>query len=467
VGEAERAWAAARDTTSIAVLEAFRRQYGAANPFYDKLAEARIDELRRQKVAVAAPPPQTRPPPVPLVKPAVGLIGPSRGEPIRIGFGMSLTGGLAANGKSALLAMKIWEEDVNGRGGLIGRPVRLVYYDDQSNPSMVPGLYAKLMDVDRVDLIVGGYGTNMIAPAMPLAMQRRKLLTGLFAFGGNAGFNYDRYFSMAPLGPDPKSAITRPFFDVALRQSPRPRTVALAAADAEFARNACEGARSNARAAGLQIVYDKAYPPGTVDFRPVLRAIQATSPDIAVFCSYPVDSVGLVRAMGETSFRARIVGGAMALQTTAVKAQLGPLLNGITNYELWLPAGTLEAPGLQQFLAKYQARAGAEGVDPLGYYLGTWGYAYAQLIEQAVKSANSLDDNKLAEYFRANTFKTIMGDVKFGAKGEWAESRFVAVQYHGIKSDALDQFRGMETQTIIGPPRFKTGDVIYPYEKAK
>jgi branched-chain amino acid transport system substrate-binding protein len=93
-------------------------------------------------------------------------------EPIKIGFGMSLTGPLAANGKSALLGMKIWEEDVNAKGGLVGRPVKLVYYDDQSNGSTVPGLYAKLLDVDKVDLIVGGYGTNMLAPAMPLVIQR-------------------------------------------------------------------------------------------------------------------------------------------------------------------------------------------------------------------------------------------------------------------------------------------------------
>ena len=78
------------------------------------------------------------------------------GEPIRIGFGMAQTGPLAANGKSALLAIKIWEEDVNAKGGLLGRPVKLVYYDDQSNPATVPGLYTKLLDVDKVDFIVSG-----------------------------------------------------------------------------------------------------------------------------------------------------------------------------------------------------------------------------------------------------------------------------------------------------------------------
>jgi branched-chain amino acid transport system substrate-binding protein len=389
-------------------------------------------------------------------------------EPVRIGLGMALTGPLAANGKSALLGMKIWEEDINKKGGLMGRPVKLIYYDDQSNPSTVPGLYAKLLDIDKVDVIVSGYATNMIAPAMPVAMQRGKVFPALFGTGVNSEFKYNKYFAMIPTGPDPKPAFTKPFFDVVVAQSPKPESISLMAADAEFGRNVCDGARQNAKTAGLKIVYDKTYPPTTTDFAPIIRAIQAANPDVAVFCSYPLDSVGLIRAINEIGFKAKIVGGAMVgIQATAIKRQLGSLLNGITNYETWVPAKTMQYPGVNEFLEKYQARAGAEGVDPLGYYLGTWGYAYAQLIEQAISGANSVNDDKLADYFRTATFKTIMGDVKFGAGGEWTESRFIAVQYHGIKGDALDQFRGMNVQTIVGPKRFETGTLIYPYEKAK
>jgi branched-chain amino acid transport system substrate-binding protein len=389
-------------------------------------------------------------------------------EPIKIGFGMSLTGGLAPNGKSSLLGMKIWEEDINAKGGLLGRKVKLVYYDDQSQGSTVPGLYAKLLDVDKVDMIVAGYATGMIAPALPFAMQRKKVLPSLFGTGVNSEFKYDKYFSMIPTGPDPKPAFTKPFFDVAMAQSPKPETISLAAADAEFGRNVCEGARENAKKAGLKIVYDKNYPPPTADFAPIIRAIQATSPDIAVFCSYPPDSVGIIRAINEVGFKARIVGGAMVgVQATAIKQQLGPLLNGITNYETWVPAKTMEFPGVNDFLTKYQARAGAEGVDPLGYYLGTWGYAYAQLIEQAIKGAGGTDDEKLASYFRTATFNTILGPVKFGANGEWSESRMIAVQYHGIKNNDLEQFKGMKVQTIVGPEKYATGKMVYPYEKAK
>src|SRR6266852_2347618 len=173
------------------------------------------------------------------------------GEPIKIGYSMSLTGGLAPNGNSALLAQKIWEEDTNAKGGLLGRPVKLIYYDDQTNPATVPGIYTKLLDVDKVDLIIGGYGTNMLAPAMPIAMQRKKVFIGLLGTAVNSAFNYPNYFSMAPSGPEPKPSYTKGFVDLAVRQNPKPQTVAIVAADAEFGLNAGEGARENVKAAGL------------------------------------------------------------------------------------------------------------------------------------------------------------------------------------------------------------------------
>src|SRR5438132_14274609 len=101
-------------------------------------------------------------------------------QPLKIGFGMSLTGPLAGNGKAALIAMQIWAEDVNTKGGILGRKVELIYYDDQTSPSTVPSIYTKLLDVDKVDLIVSGYGTNVIAPSMPIALQRNMMYMGLF-----------------------------------------------------------------------------------------------------------------------------------------------------------------------------------------------------------------------------------------------------------------------------------------------
>ena len=230
------------------------------------------------------------------------------GEPVKIGYSMSLTGGLAPNGRSALLAQKIWEEDINAKGGLLGRPVKLIYYDDQTNPATVPGIYAKLLDIDKVDLVIGPYGTNLLAPAVSIAMQRKKVFIGLFGLAVNSELHYPNYFSMYPAGPEPKTGVTRGFFDAAMAQSPKPQTVAIVAADAEFSVIASAGARENAKAAGLTIVYDRRYPAASTDLAPVVRAIAETNPDLVIVCSYPPDSVGMVRAVNEVGFKPKMFG---------------------------------------------------------------------------------------------------------------------------------------------------------------
>src|SRR5450631_135720 len=328
-------------------------------------------------------------------------------EPIKIGFSMAQTGPLGPNGQQALLGMKIWEEETNTKGGLLGRPVKLVYYDDQSNPSTVPGIYTKLLDVDKVDLVLGGYATNMVAPAMPVVIQKKKTFVSLFALDVNAEFKYKNYFSVLPTGPKTKPSFTEGVFQVAATQNPKPTTVALAAEDAEFSRNACEGARENAKTFGVKIVYDKSFPPGTADFSPIVRALQASNADIVIICSYPLSSVGIVLAINEANYKPKIIGGAMVgLQATVFKNKLGPKLNGIVNYETWVPSEKMMAPATA-FFAKYQDRAKAEGVDPLGYYLGGWGYAYASVLGDAITGTKSIDDGKIADWLRKASIKTI------------------------------------------------------------
>ncbi len=389
-------------------------------------------------------------------------------QPIKIGFSMAMTGGLAANGKSALLAQKIWEEDVNAKGGLLGRPVKLVYYDDQSNPSTVPGIYTKLLDVDKVDLIIGPYATAQIAPAMPIVIQRNKVFVTLLGLAVNSEFKYPNFFSMVPAGPDSKPAFTKGFFDIAMVQSPRPQTVAIVAADQEFSSNAADGARENAKLAGLKILYDKTYPPSVTDFAPIVRAIAATNPDVVVICSYPPDSVGMVKAVNEIGFKPKMIGGGMVgLQATALKVQLGPMLNGFVNYDWWLPVPKMQFPGVEDLIKRYQERAAAEGVDALGYYMGPPAYAQLQVMQQAITATNGIEDKKLADYIRASIFNTVFGDVKFGNDGEWAQSRVLQIQFHDVKANDVEQFRTMDTQTVLTPVDYKSGTVIYPYENAK
>ena len=345
--------------------------------------------------------------------------------------------------------------------------MKLIYYDDQTNPATVPGIYAKLLDIDKVDLIIGGYGTNMLAPAMPIAMQRKKVFIGLFGLAVNSEFHYPNYFAMIPSGPDPKPSFTKGFVDLAVRQNPKPQTVAIVAADAEFGLNACEGARENVKAAGLTVVYDRRYPSATTDLAPVVRAIAETNPDLVIVCSYPPDSVGMVRAVNEVGFKPKMIGGAMVgLQSTAIKARLGPLLNGWTNYDYWLPVPKMRFAGVDDLMKKYQARAAVEGVDALGYYMAPWAYAQIQVLQQAIVASGSLDDAKLGDYIRTNAFKTVLGDVRFGANGELAQSRLLQVQFRNVKTNDLAQFKDISTQVVVAPAEYESGKLIYPYEKA-
>jgi branched-chain amino acid transport system substrate-binding protein len=388
--------------------------------------------------------------------------------PITIGFGMALTGGLAPLGKAALLAMQIWANDTNAKGGLLGRQVKLVYYDDQSSPSQVPGIYTKLLDVDNVDLVVSGYATNMIAPAMPVIIAHQRTFLGLFGLDANSQFHYDRYFSIVPTGgPHPKESFSAPFFAVAAVQTPKPKTLAIVGADAEFPKNAIAGALAQAKQYGIRVVYNETYPPSTADYTPIVRAIQATHPDLVFVASYPPDTVGMIRAAHEVGLTAKMFGGGMVgLQSTPIKTQLGPLLNGIVDYDFWLPwAGFASAEG-KAFLTEYQAKAPAAGVDRLGYYLPPFAYADMQVLSDAVAGTKSLDQGKLADYLRSHTFPTVVGQIRFGPSGEWTAARVMEVQFQGVAGHDLAQFRNPKTEAILYPSTYKSGTLVYPYTEA-
>ena len=400
-----------------------------------------------------------------VVAVAVAFGAPAQAnDTIKIGFSMALTGGLAGAGKGALIAMQVWAEDTNANGGLLGKQVELVYYDDQTNPATVPAIYTKLLDIDKVDFVVSGYGTNLIAPAMPIVMQRGLVFPSLFGLAVNEKFNYPNYFQIMPSGPSPMTDWSRGFFDVAMAQDPPPKTIALVGADAEFARNAVKGARENAKNLGLEIVYDESYPPRTPDFTPIVNAIQARKPDIVYVGSYPPDSVGMVKAATEVGLKTRMFGGGMVgLQFASIMTALGPKLNGIVNYDFWVPEPTLQFEGVEAFLAKYQEAAKGKGVDPLGFYLQPYAYAYLQVLGQAITATNGMDHANIGEYIRNSEFDTVVGKVKFAPNGEWANTRVLMVQYQGVADNELATFAKAGTRVVLYPATWKSGDVNYPY----
>jgi branched-chain amino acid transport system substrate-binding protein len=392
---------------------------------------------------------------------------PSTPSALRIGYCMSLTGPLAGNSRSARLAHEIWRETTNNRGGLLGRPVEFVVYDDEGNPDRVPHLYKQLLDDDQVDIVVGGYGTNTILPAMPLIMAHNRFFVGLMGLGVNNTLAYPNYFAMIPTGPEPNGALTEGFFEIAARQTPRPKTVALLSAEAVFAENPILGARANAEKHGFSIVHEARYPLSTTDYTPILDAVAESGCDLLFLCSYIQDSIDLVRALRTHTFRPKMVGASMiGPQNTSVKTTLGSLLNGIVNYEYWVPVPAMMFPGVEKFLQAYRDRALNEGVDLLGHYMAPLAYAQMQVIEQAIGSTGTSDDATLSNFTRNTEFDTVVGRVRFGKNGEWERPRVVQVQFQGINSNEAHQFKDGSKQVVVSPDTMASGKLIYPYAAA-
>jgi branched-chain amino acid transport system substrate-binding protein len=386
--------------------------------------------------------------------------------PIKIGMSMAQTGGLAGGGKASQLGIEIWRDDVNAKGGLLGRKVELIVYDDKSSASETPAIYSKLLDVDKVDILFAPYATVPTAPLMPMVKQRGLLLMGNFSFQVNSKVGHDMWFNNAPWGPADSWAAS--FLE--LGQKAGGKTMALLAADQEFAQNLALTARDVAKRMNIPVVFDQAYPPNTVEFSSIMRALKAAKPDIVYVASYPPDSAGILRAVNELGIgdNVKIFGGGMVgLQFGAVMENLGSLLNGVVNYNTWLPEPSMSNEGTKAFFEKYTKRAIEAKVDPLGYYLAPFGYASGEMIEQAIKAVGSLDQKALAKYLRENEHKTIVGPISFSADGERKESATLQAQFRGVVDKNIDQFRKPGTQVILFPAKMKSGDLITPFEAAR
>src|SRR5512147_2894293 len=369
-------------------------------------------------------------------------------QPIKIGMSMPQTGPLGAGGKAALVALRMWVEDVNAKGGMLGRKVELIAYDDQTNPALTPAIYTKLLDVDKVDLLIAPYGTVPTAPIMPLVKQRHLLLMGNFSFQVNHTVKHDMWFNNTPWNT--ASSWFEGYFQAA--QKLGAKTIAFLAADQEFAQNLANVAKELAKKGGLKTAYEQNYPPTTTDFSSLIRAIRAAKPDLVFVASYPNDSVAIVRAVNEIGVGPDVKlfgGGMVGLQFTPNMVSLGPLLNGIVNYNSYVPG--MKFPGIEEFLARYAKKAAEEKVDPLGFYLPPFNYAIGQMLEQAVGATKSLNSKVLADYLHKNEMKTIVGPIRYGPDGEWANARVVQAQFRGVVDKDMDQFRQPGKQIILYP----------------
>ena len=387
-------------------------------------------------------------------------------EPITIGFGMALTGGLAAAGKSALLAMQIWQDDVNAKGGLLGRPVKLIYYDDQSNPATVPGIYTKLLDVDKVDLIVSGYGTNMIAPAMPVAIEHDRLFLGLFGLAVNSEFHYPKYFSMLPTGPDPKHAFSRALLQgrdggEPEAENPGPRSPTMP----NFRRTPPKAYATSPSLPGSKIVYDKTLPAGDAGLHADRPRDPGDQSRDGVRRLLPA-GLGRHAARGDRDRaqdavfrrrhgRAAIHPGQAAIRTEAQRHRrlrlVDPGADDAVPRDSRVPEGI---PGEGAEAEASTRWAGTCRPSPM---------PTCRCWAKRSKAPRASTRTSVADYIRSHPFKTIVGDISFGKDGEWAKPRVLEVQWQNIKSNNIDEFKDTKTEVILEPAEYRTGSVIAPY----
>jgi len=158
-------------------------------------------------------------------------------------------------------------------------------------------------------------------------------------------------------------------------------------------------------------------------------------------------------------------GGMVGLQFTPIMNSLGSLMNGILNYNSYVPG--MKFPGIEEFLKRYAQKAAEAKVDPLGFYLPPFNYAIGQILEQAINATKSIEDKALADWLHKNEVHTIVGPIRWGKDGEWAQARVVQAQFRGVHDKDVEQFRQPGKQVVIYPEAYKTGDVVTPFEKAR
>ncbi len=401
-----------------------------------------------------------------LAAPAAWTSARAQNQPIRVGCTVSQTGALAST-KNSLIGYELWRDDVNAAGGLLGRKVELVVYDDQSAPPQVPSIYSKLIDVDKVDFLFSPYGANLTATMMPLARQRDRLVVGILTLASNDRLRHDKFFQAAPWGPNGADDWARGFFDLAKAQGIK--KIAIVAADTEFSKTAAAGGRRVSEAMGMEVVGYDIYPPTLNDFSSILRNLRSRQPEAIFLCSYPPDSTAMVRGLTEIGVAnsVRLFGGGMVgPQYASLLQSLGQNLNGIVNFHLYVPEPTLKFPGIESFLQKYEVKAKEANVDRLGFYIPPFCYAAGQIISEGVKATGSIDQAVVSKWLHENAVSTIVGQIRFNDIGDWTERRVIMAQFQGVRGNDVNQFRQAGKQVILDPPALKSGEFV-PFRQAR
>lgn len=372
-------------------------------------------------------------------------------KPIVIGGTLGLTGAFAEPSTDYKVVYDRWLEQVNKKGGLLGRPVKMAIYNDESTPTVAQSLYSRLLDQDQVDLVLAPYTTFIGGAIVPIVLSHQKLLFN----GGFVGINIFKHAKGSIIGsytyqePD----YTRGLFELikGLAADTRPKRVAIFTAQNPFpvvvrdGVGGAGGALSFAKAAGMSVVLNEQYPPNTTDFTSLVQKAKAAKADMLLELGLPNDSLQVARAVQQQGYKPLIF-CTCGSQVTTLSAwpKLGSAAEGVFGTTVSWPSQPYQ--GLAELADAFKAR----GHDTLPTY-AIVGYAILQVLEQAVEGAKTLDQDKLKAYIHSHEFKTVAGNFQYQEDGTPVFSQ-VVLQYIKGKNEVAWPKEAQTATPIIPMP---------------
>jgi len=344
--------------------------------------------------------------------------GPA-GPPIRIGGTLALTGPLGPTAPIHKITGEIYVEQLNKQNGLLGRPVEWILLDDQSKPDVTRSLYERLITVDKVDLLIGPYGTGAILSAMAVAQRYQKLLIH-HSFGIPRLAKYEMHFSAVPFGIEPEKTFPNKLYDALASTGRPPKTIAIVTSKFPSIHFMSVGARDVAAKRGINVVLYLEYEFGNRDFMPIAARIKEANPDFVWVGALGVDGNLLLEALKKLDYTPRGHFYLYPAPGPLVKAPEGKFAFAFATFEEHPPF--TENPAVAEFVKLFREGATKVGLPyPVVETQASGSYAAWQLLEAAVTATKSLDDKGLAQWLKTNKVDTILGKARFDGPNNYGD----------------------------------------------
>ena len=367
-------------------------------------------------------------------------------KPIVVGISLPLTGDFSQPGGEAKRGYEVWANQINKAGGLLGRQVQLKIVDDASNQDTVVSDYTKLITQDKVDLLLGTFSSLLNYPASAVAEKNGKVFVEP-AGGAQKMFARNfKYLFFAQQASAPHQADVFVDWIKSLPADQRPKTAAYPTQDDPFAAPVIETMQKELSALGVQTVYTSTYPADTTNFQSIASQMAAKKPDLIAQGAVFEDGVGLVRSLKQLRYSPKI------LFQTSAPSNAGQYSSGVgeANTEgvfytvSWHQDAKIDKNA--DFVAAY--KAAYENADPAEDAADA--YAAAQVLQTAVTSVGSLDQNKIRDWLHGNTVQTILGPLAWKDTGE-PTGRFLLAQWQDGKAQIVAPTNGATSQKIVNP----------------